>query len=239
MSTIGRSASRCRISRSNSRPLRSGRLTSSRSRSNGSRSSRARPASAVSAEPTEYPSEERRSSRPSRISASSSMTRIEPLGMNRFPYGRKLQSERGAFTRGRAHLDLARMIFDAAIAAREAQTRTTARRLGGEEWIENAGEIFALNAGSGVRYFDFHCAVIRGAAHFQHASGRHRIFCVQKKIEKNLLQAIARAQNQRQIALQVSHNLHVCGAERMSGESQRFFNNLVQIHFLETGAARP
>src|ERR1700680_541286 len=159
INTTERCGSRRRISRSKSSPLRSGRLTSSRSRSNGFSSSRVSPASPVSALEVEYPSVVSSSSKPSRISDSSSTTRMAPLDMYRFPRSREFQPERCAFIRSRAHVNLSGVFPDDAVAYRKPQARAAAGRLRGEEGIEDAVQIFARNSGTRVGNLDFDCAV--------------------------------------------------------------------------------
>src|ERR1700680_3342311 len=160
INTTERCGSRRRISRSKSSPLRSGRLTSSRSRSNGFSSRRVSPASPVSALEVEYPSVVSSSSKTSRISSSSSTTRIAPLDMNRFPCDREFEPEGRAFFRCRAHVDLPGVLLDDAVAHRKPQARAAAGGLGGEARIEDAVQILTGNSGTCVGDFDFDRAVV-------------------------------------------------------------------------------
>src|ERR1700686_3872825 len=155
INTTERCGSRLRISRSRSSPLRSGRLTSSRSKSNGFSSSSVSPASPVSALEVEYPSVVSSSSKPSRISDSSSTTRIAPLDMNRFPCDREFEPEGRAFFWRGAHVDLPGVLLDNAVAHRKPQARAAPRGLRSKEGIEDTVQIFAGNAGTCIGDFDF------------------------------------------------------------------------------------
>src|ERR1700739_4389559 len=112
-------------------------------RAHGRSASRDNPDSAFSALDVTYPSVFSRSSRPSRISDSSSTTRMEPLDMNRFPRHREFQPEGGAFSRRRAHVQLAGVLLDDAVAHGKPQPSAAPGRFRGEERIEEAVHIFA------------------------------------------------------------------------------------------------
>src|SRR5579859_1437223 len=92
---------------------------------------------------TRYPSDFRRSSSPSRISASSSITSIEPLGMNCFPHGRKFYVKGCAASGGGAHIDFAGMFFDDSIAHGQAQASAAAPGFGGEERVKYLMDVVA------------------------------------------------------------------------------------------------
>src|SRR6202140_1622385 len=175
INTMERCGSRLLISFSRSRPLRSGRLTSSNNKSKGCSPNFASPDSPVPALETPYPSPLRRSSSPSRISDSSSTTRIEPLDMNRFPDRRQLYVKRSSFTRSRPHVNLPRMFFNNSIAHRQPQSGSAPARLGSEKWVEYPVNILAPNALPGVDNFHFHTSIVRRGTHFQHSSAGHRI----------------------------------------------------------------
>src|ERR1700674_4295894 len=182
INTTERCGSRRRISRSRSSPLRSGRLTSSRSRSNGFSSSRVSPASPVSALEVEYPSVVSSSSKPSRISDSSSTTRIAPLDMNRFPCDREFAPEGRAFFRRGTHVHLPGVLLDDAVAHRKSQARAAPRGFRGEERIEDAVQIFPGNSGTCIGDFDFYRAVERGRADFHHASRGQGVESIKEEI---------------------------------------------------------
>src|SRR5579864_9891 len=129
------------------------------------------------------------------------------------------------------------MLFDDAIAYREAQTGAASCGFGGEEGIKNTREIFALNAHACVGYFDFYSAVTCTTSHFEHPARRHGVFGVEEKIQKNLLQTITRSENARQIGTQIFDHLDVAGTEGMSRQGQCFVDHLVEIHFLERRTA--
>src|SRR6202007_2021065 len=111
-------------------------------------SSFSRPDSPVSALDTPYPSPLRRNSRPSRISDSSSTTRMEPLDMNRFPGRGEFEPEGSAFTGRGPHIDLARMFLDDSITYRKSQARAAPGRFRREERIEDPLQILAGNSGA-------------------------------------------------------------------------------------------
>src|SRR5437879_1103776 len=175
MSTTERPGSRRRTSFRRSRPLRSGRLTSKSSKSKGRSSSLARPDSPVPALVTPYPSLVSRSSRPSRISDSSSTTRIEPLCMDCFPERGELNVEGCAFSGGRTYIDFSCMLFDYTVADGQAQPCAAAVGFSGEKRIENAMDVLARNTCARVCNFDFDTAVVRGGADFKHTASGHGV----------------------------------------------------------------
>src|SRR5207245_10184519 len=130
------------------------------------------------------------------------------------------------------------MFFDDAVADRESQAGAATCGFGGEEGVEDAREIFALDAEARVGDFDFDVAVIRGAAHFEHAAGRHGVLGIQEEVQEDLLQAIGRSQNAGQIVSEILDNLNVGGAEGMSNESKRFVNYVIDGDLLESRSAR-
>src|SRR6266849_7859344 len=176
-------------------PWRSGRLTSSRSRSKGCSSSLVRPASPVSALSTPYPSERSRSSSPSRISASSSTTRMAPLDMDLFSEDGELETEGSAFAGRGAHIDLSGVLLDDAVADRKSQPGAAAGRLGGKERIENADQVFAGDAHPGIGDLNLDVAVLRRRAHLEHSARRHGVARVHEQVQEDLLQAVRRAQH--------------------------------------------
>src|ERR1700676_3835958 len=180
INTMERCGSRLCISFSRSRPLRSGRLTSSNNKSKGCSPNFASPDSPVPALETPYPSPVSRSSSPSRISDSSSTTRIEPLDMNRFPDRGQLDVKRSAFAHRRPHIDLSGMFFNDSVTHRQPQSGSAAARLGGEKWIEYPVDVLARNPRAGIHDFYFHTSIVCRGAHFQHSSAGHRVARIQK-----------------------------------------------------------
>src|SRR5579872_4996054 len=229
--TTERLGSRWRISSNSSSPLRSGRLTSSRTRSKGFSSSIARPASPVSALAVEYPSMFSRSSRPSRISDSSSTTRMAPLDMYRFPSHREFQPEGRALSGRGAHIHFPGVLLDDAVAHGESQAGAAPGRFRGEKGIEDAVQILARDARAAVDDLDFDGAVESLGADLDHSTGGHGVARVQKEIQENLLQLVVGAQHRRQLSLQVPRDLHLRGAERMRHQRQHLFHHGVQIDF--------
>src|SRR5271155_1729361 len=137
-------------------PLRSGRLTSNSMRSKGRSSSRDSPSRAVSALATRYPSVFNKSSRPSRISDSSSTTSIEPLDMGGFPNGWEFNMERGSSAGGGSYVALAGVVLADPVAHAKAEPGAAGARLGGEKGIKNLMNVLAGNAVARIRDFDFH-----------------------------------------------------------------------------------
>jgi len=102
---------------------------------------------------------------PLAVSASSSITRIEPLGMNCLPHGRKFNVE-GFLSRGRRrHIDLGRLFFYDPVAHGEAQARwcrAPACREKVSKYLMDLvrrGIPFAL-----VRHFNFHGCLVGARA---------------------------------------------------------------------------
>src|ERR1700676_1264293 len=180
INTMERCGSRLCISFNRSRPLRSGRLTSSNNKSKGCSPNFASPDSPVPALETPYPSLVSSISRPSRISDSSSTTRIEPLDMDRFPYRGELNMERSALPGCRTHIDFSGVLFDNAVAHRKTEARAAAAGFGGEERIENAVNVLAWNARAGIGNLDFDAAIVRGGAHLEHSAAGHSVARVEK-----------------------------------------------------------
>src|SRR5260370_1002913 len=122
----------------------------------------ARPDSPVSALETPFPSPVSSSSRPSLISDSSSMTRMEPLDMNCFPGGGQLNVEGRALARCRAHVNLSCVFFDDAVAYGKSEARAPPVALGGEEGIKDAANVFPRNPRAGVRDVHRDASVVGG-----------------------------------------------------------------------------
>src|SRR2546430_12423450 len=51
----------------------------------------------------------------------------------------------------------------------------TAAGFGGEKRVKDAMDVFAGNAGAGIRHFDFHAAVMRRGADGQHSPAGHGV----------------------------------------------------------------
>src|SRR3989442_5316372 len=131
-------------------------------------------------------------SRPSRISASSSTTRIVPLGMNGLPCGGKFQVERGASPRRGANVNLTSVLLDNAVADRKSQSRSAAVALRREEGIEAAMDVLAGDTGAGVRDFNLHRAILPARADLQHAPAGHGVAGILQETEADLLQLLPR-----------------------------------------------
>src|ERR1035441_2769783 len=147
---------------SRSRPLRSGKLISSSTRSKRPFSILLRPSSPVAAVAVSYPSSSRSWARLSRISVSSSMTRMEPLAdIHRFPYCGKFQPEGRSATDHAVHLDQSRMFLDDSVGYSEAQAGASTDSFGGEKWIENLVEMLSGNSHAVVGDFHAHGRILR------------------------------------------------------------------------------
>src|SRR5271157_6505958 len=174
---------------SKSRPLRSGRLMSSNTRSKRPFSMRFRPSSPVAAESALYPSSSRSCSRLSRISVSSSITRIEPLAdIHGFPDCGKFQPEGRSATLHAVHLDRSGMLPDDAVSYRETQACASARGLGSKKRIENLVEVIGGDSHAVVGNFHVHGGVLSLCSNGQLAAARHGIARVQDQVHKNLLE---------------------------------------------------
>src|SRR4029077_6351465 len=235
MSTTGRSGSRRRTSLSNSRPLRSGKLTSSSNKSNGCSPSLPRPDSPVSALDTPYPSLVNSSYNPSRISDSSSTTRIAPLDMNRFPHGWKLDVKRRAFPWRRAYIYFSCVLLDDSVAHGKPQARASTTGLGCEKRIENPVNVLAWNPCSGIHYFYFHAPVVRAGAHFQHAARGHGIARIQEKIKEDFLHFVGGSPHRPQAFAQIFYHLDLRRFQRVRYQRQRFFHYLIHIDVRDFG----
>src|SRR5208282_1662143 len=147
---------------SKSRPLRSGRLISSNTRSKRPFSMRFRPSSPVEAESAWYPSSRRSCSRLSRISVSSSITRMEPLAdIHRFPNCGEFQPEGRSATYHAVHLDRSGMFPDDAVGHRETQARASTGGLGGKKRIENLVEVIGGDSHAVVGDFHVYGGILR------------------------------------------------------------------------------
>src|SRR4051794_21194093 len=227
----GSSCCRSLICGNRSRPLCPG---SARSRSTKSKFSSSRMRSPCSPSPairTWYPSRVSRSSRDSRIPASSSMTRMLALpgvleergadkfkgestsGMDRIPRQRKLKMEGCAGADRALHVDFSRVFLDDAVGHGEAEPRAPlvprlGSGLGGEEWIVDALQVLGSDAGAGIADQRFDMSVDQ-RGHPQAAAAGHGFLGVQKEIEKDLLQLSGVAVNGRKLGCQIEVDLHL------------------------------
>src|SRR5262249_7842989 len=121
---------------------------------------------------------------------SSSTTRMEPLDMDRFPDCGEFNVEGRALAGSGANVDFSSVLLNDAIADGKAQSGASPARFGGEKGIEDAMDVIARNAGTGICHFDFHAAVVRCCSDFQHSAARHRVARVQEQIQKYLLELV-------------------------------------------------
>src|SRR5208337_4161348 len=213
-----------------SMPLRSGRLTSSSSRSNGRSSRRESPTWPDSALETWYPSDFRRSSRPSRISDSSSTTRIEPLDMDRFPDSREFDVEGSTPAWRRANINSAGVFLDDPVAHGQAETCAAPCRLGSEKRIKNLMDVFTGDAVARVNNFNLDAAIVRGSAHFQHSARGHGIARIQEKIQEDLLQLVGGTSHRRKAIAELLDHANLRCLQGMRDQRKRFFHEAIQVH---------
>src|SRR5215470_19630014 len=172
--------SRARISARTSRPLRSGKAKSSKTRSNGRSASLASPSSPVSAESTVKPSNSSKVSSDSRIAASSSIMSTEPAlvtargwrlktaasDIDGLPDQGKFKMKGGALARQAVHPYLPCVFLDNSVRHRQSQAgaaRLAFARcvLGCKKWIVDTVDVLRRNAGSGVADTYIHTCTVR------------------------------------------------------------------------------
>src|SRR6185437_15617562 len=147
-------------------------------RSNGRSSSFCKPAAPVSASVTSKLSEVSNASRPSRISISSSTTRMDPLRMHRFPCYGEFQTEGSSLSRDGAHVYFSGLFFDDSIAHREAQSCAAAAGFCGKKRVEDSMQVLRRNASARIGHLDLHRTIVSAGSNFNHAPGRHGIASV-------------------------------------------------------------
>src|SRR3970040_1025675 len=238
MRMMGRSGSRRWRSFRNWRPSLPGRLTSSRTRSNGRSSIYLRAVSASGAALTSNPSAPRSNSSPSRISASSSMTRTFPLdtGCFRFPRYRELQAEGCAATRCAGDINLAAVFADNAVAYRQPEPGAAEVGLGGKERIENLVQVVPPDAHAAIVDLDFDDRIAGHGPNLEHAAIGHGIFGVQEKVQKDLLELAVVAVDGRQFRLQILEHADAAGLELVIEQQEGIFDHPVEVDFGELRA---
>src|SRR5208283_3057796 len=180
----------------------------------------------------------RRSSRPSRISDSSSTTRIDPLDMDRFPDSRELDVEGSAPAWRRADINSTGVFFDDPVAHRQAETCAAPCRFGREKRIKNLMDVFTGNAVARVNNLYLDAAIVRRSAHFQHSACRHGIARIQEKVQENLLQLVGGAAHRRKAVGELLDDANLRGLQGMRDQRQRFFHNAIQVHIGKLAGAR-
>src|SRR3974390_3716945 len=189
-------------------PLRPGRVRASRTRSNGRSAIWARPSSPETAVSTAKPSIWRRVWRDSRISASSSTMSTEPAGdgfpftlprgmtaasdMDCLPAQGEVESEGRAATGIAFDPNLPGVFLNNAVGHRETESCASVLaflggRLGGEERIVDAMNVFGRNAGPGVGAAYTHEVAV-GGGNVQLATAGHGVFRVEEQIQEYLLE---------------------------------------------------
>src|SRR5271170_5947293 len=122
------------------------------------------------------------------------------------------------------------MFFDDAVAHGEAQTCAATGGFGGEEWIEDAVNVLAGDAGSRVDDFDFDAAIVRAGAYFEQAAAGHGVAGVQKKIEEDLLEFVRGAADGRQRLAEVPDDLDLRSFQRMRYERKGSFDDAIYVN---------
>src|SRR5271169_3481028 len=108
---------------------------------------------------------------------------MEPLDMNRLSDRGELYVKGCAFAGSRADVDLAGVFLDNAVADGEAEPSAAAAGFRGEEGIEDAVNMFARDARTGIDDFNLDAAIVGARAHFQQAAAGHGVASIQEKIE--------------------------------------------------------
>src|ERR1017187_397798 len=154
------------------------------------------------------PSLESSSSRPSRISTSSSTMRMSPLlsdglngvlvissGAHRLPFGgsgslgeRQFDAELGAAAGAVGNLDGTTVFLNDSVCHRQPQSGALARGLGGEERVVDAVQMLGGDACSAVGHFDMRVRAFLPGADLDRPAGAHGVARVEDQVEKHLLQ---------------------------------------------------
>src|SRR5882724_7137291 len=133
-----------------------------------------------SATVTSWPACRSMIARSSRMLRSSSTTSTRVSGTA----GGKREGERRAEVRRAVHVDLASVLLDDAMD--EGEPETGALRLGGEEGLEDVGEVAGADALPGVAHRDLERITPYGGGHAQLASLRHCLDRIQAEIPQDL-----------------------------------------------------
>src|SRR5579864_3390160 len=210
-------------------PLRPGKVRSSNTRSNGRSAICDSPSSPLTAVSTSKPSISSRVWRDSRISDSSSTMSTVPAGdglpltaprvmtaasdMDCLPAQWKIERERRARSWIAFHANFARMLLDDAVRDRKSQPGAAVlplgrRRLRREKWIVNALYVFRRDARAGIGNSHAHHVAVAGG-HLQLTTARHRVFGVEKQVQKHLLQSSGISLNRGNLGRQVRLNLNL------------------------------
>src|SRR5581483_3732596 len=124
------------------------------------------------------------------------------------PHERKVQTEARPSAAAVRDFYRSAVLLNNPVTHRQAQTRTLARRLGGEERIVDAVQVLRRNAGSRIRLLDFDRRFRRPCLHFQRTARRHGVARVHEKIEKYLLQLPCVSVNRAEIGFQLGLHLY-------------------------------
>src|SRR5829696_8991835 len=122
-----------------------------------------------------------------------------PLDGVRLAGDRQRDREGGAAAGAAAHLHLAAVLLDDALAHPEAEAGALALPLGGEERLEDVAQRLLGDAGAVVLHLDQHLTAVGEdhlgvrlardtRRHANRAAGRHRLLGVEQEIEEDLAQ---------------------------------------------------
>src|SRR5579859_4592515 len=148
--------------------------------------------------------------------------------MNCLPAQWKIERERRARSWIAFHADFAGMLLDDAVRDRKSQPSAALlpfgrSRLCREKWIVNALNVFRCDPRAGIGDSNaYHLAVACG--HFQLTAARHRVFGVEKQVQKHLLQPSGIPLNRGNLGRQVRLNLNFRRLELVLQQRQRVEN---------------
>src|SRR3954453_6316094 len=193
---------------------------------------------------TEYPSDWRSISRPSRIASSSSTTRTLPRAaavsgcIYRLPCGAgcgewKFQTERGATVAPVGHFDRTTMFLHNTVRHRKAESRAFAGRFGGEEGVVDAVDVLGGNAVPGVRDLHPDAGAFGPGPDFQGPAGAHRVASVEEEIQEDLLEFTRVPVDRRKIGVEVRLDLDSGLLQLMFEERERLLDDPIQADVAE------
>src|SRR5687767_597036 len=206
-------------------PLMPGIITSTMVASNGMLRASSMPSSPLAARRTEYPSPFNRVSRISRMISSSSTTRIEPffcifsplISGRTWARGRDRCRQRHREPRALPHRALACqrafVLADDTVSNGQAEAGPLSDHLRREERVVDAREVFARDARARVADYRNDLTTVETRFYREPPALRHRVTRVQKQIEKDLLQLVLDAGDERRRRTQLPPHFHLADEE--------------------------
>src|SRR5215831_10422367 len=112
-------------------------------------------------------------------------------------------------------------------------------RLGGEERIVDALNVFLRDAGAGIRNPDTHGITVL-SCYIEQTASWHGVFGVQEQVQEDLLQAPCVSLDGRQVSAEIALHLNAGHLELVFEEGQRIVDYLVEINLgkFSPGGAR-